>query len=68
MKYVALWLGIAAALFLLMIIAIAAVFFVQTIGASYNWIGIPIIAIILIATIAVVVDYLSDHREPKIGE
>lgn len=66
MKYVVLWLAIAAALGLLLLIAIGFGALIQLIADSpaLRWIPFVLIAIALIATLAVAIDWYSDHRDP----
>jgi hypothetical protein len=70
MKYIALWLAVAAALTLAGLVIFGGAQLVQFIMSDPRWQWVPwiVLAIICIATIAAVIDYLSDHRQPKVDE
>lgn len=66
MKYIAVWLGVAAVLGLLAIVIAGGAALVEAArqDPALLWLPGAIAAILLIATIAAVVEYLTDQRKP----
>ncbi len=65
MKYIALWLVVAGGLGLAISLLAGGYYIVKSVQAdpSLGWIGAAIIVVMLIATVATAVDYLSEHRK-----
>lgn len=70
MKYVALWLIIVAGLGLLLLLGAGMAVLVSLVvdRPELAWVPGVIIGVILIATLAVAIDWYSDNREAKIDQ
>lgn len=67
MKYVAIWLGIVCALGLLALVLTGGYLLLQAVAADPRLLWVPaiIVGIVLIATLAAVVEYLTPTRAPE---
>lgn len=66
MKYIALWLGIVAALGFALILGVGGIWLVRTVSADPTlvWVPLAILGIVCVATLAVCIEYLTEHRRP----
>jgi hypothetical protein len=67
MKYVAYWLGAAATLTIVLLLAVGGIKLIELISAdtSLVWVPLAILGILALSTLVAVVEYLSDKRTPE---